>query len=67
MTDLTTLDTNGAAARIGWSPKTLMNKRVDGDGPPFVKQGRSVRYRVSDLDAWQEARVRTSTSERVQA
>ena len=65
--EITTLDTDGAAARIGLSAKTLTNKRVAGDGPPFVKMGRSVRYRVADLDAWMAARVINSTSERVAA
>ncbi len=45
---------------------THMNKmRVRGGGPRFSTFGpRAVRYRMSDLFAWAEERVSTSTSER---
>ena len=42
----------------GLSPVTLQTWRSRGDGPPFLKVGRLVRYRRSDLDAWLESRVR---------
>jgi predicted DNA-binding transcriptional regulator AlpA len=61
------VDTQGAATRIGLSAATLEKKRVYGDGPPFIKMGRSVRYRLSDLEAWIAARVVNSTSERSRA
>lgn len=32
------------------SPITLRNWRNQGKGPPYVKMGRSVRYRVSDIE-----------------
>ena len=51
------------AERQGRAVKTLQNQRVTGDGIPFVKLGRSVRYRLSDVEAWEAARVRTSTSD----
>lgn len=51
------------AERQGRAVKTLQNQRVSGDGIPFVKLGRSVRYRLSDVEAWEAARVRTSTSD----
>ncbi len=51
------------AERQGRAVKTLQNQRVSGDGIPFVKLGRSVRYRLSDVKAWEAARVRTSTSD----
>ena len=35
-----------------------------GDGPPYIKLGRSVRYRESTLVQWMKSRVRLSTSER---
>jgi predicted DNA-binding transcriptional regulator AlpA len=35
--------------------------RMKGDGPPFYKIGRSVRYRLSDVEAWLAERVRTNT------
>ncbi len=42
----------------------LAKLRVRGDGPRFVKLGGKVRYRRSALQAWLEARERSSTSER---
>jgi len=36
---------------------------VRGGGPAFVKFGRAVRYRISDLEQWVESRVRQNTSE----
>lgn len=36
-----------------------------GDGPPFIKINRSVRYRVTDLRQWIEAHRVNSTSEAV--
>lgn len=40
-------------ARIGTSTAVLANWRYMGTGPRFVKLGgRSVRYRVSDVEAW---------------
>lgn len=62
-----TVDTAGAAARLGIAVKTLHNKRVYGGGPPFLKLGRRVLYRVSDLDAWMEAHLQHSTSKKVAA
>lgn len=51
------------AERWNISPSTLAKSRVSGDGPPFLKIGRSVRYDVAEADQWLEARRRTSTSE----
>lgn len=55
--------TEGAAAIIGMAPKTLENMRSRGDGPPFLKLGRVVRYDPRDLEDWKAARRFTSTSE----
>lgn len=52
-----------AAAFRGQSVKTLQNERVRGDGCPYVKLGRSVRYRRRDLVAFVEAHLRRSTSQ----
>jgi predicted DNA-binding transcriptional regulator AlpA len=62
--EMLVLDTPGAAARVGLAAGTLEKMRVYGDGPPFIKLGRAVRYRVSDLDAWVGERLFRSTSER---
>jgi len=37
--------------------RTLADWRYRDIGPAFVRTGRSVRYRRSDLDAWLEART----------
>ena len=50
---------------FGLSRRFLEVAAVRGDGPPFIKIGRSVRYRVSDLRGWIEARRVTSTSQEV--
>lgn len=50
---------------FGLSRRFLEVAAVRGDGPPFIKIGRSVRYRVSDLRDWIEARRVTSTSQEV--
>jgi predicted DNA-binding transcriptional regulator AlpA len=57
------LTTEEAAERIGWVPNTLEKKRVTGAGPKYLKLGRSVRYRESDLENWLSARLIQSTSE----
>lgn len=51
------------AKRIGFAPKTLANQRCRGDGPPFLKVGRLVRYDPELTDQWLAERVRQSTSE----
>lgn len=51
------------AARINVAPKTLANQRCRGDGPPFLKVGRLVRYDPALTDEWLAKRVCTSTSE----
>jgi len=50
------------AQRQGRAVKTLQNDRVFGRGVPFVKLGRSVRYRLSDVLAYEDAHLCNSTS-----
>ena len=58
------LDTNGAAEYLGFQPQTLAIWRTTGRyGLPFLKLGRLVRYRKSDLDKWLASRRRTHTGE----
>ena len=58
-----------AAAQLGVQPQTLRKWRCDGTGPRFVRLGTGRRsraaYRLSDLEAWLEARSFTSTAEEV--
>lgn len=59
----TLLTTAQAARAVHLSEQTLRIARLRGNGPRFVKLGASVRYRVSDLEAWIAARVVASTAE----
>ncbi len=52
-----------AAAYLRLSPRTLERHRVEGTGSRFVKLGRRVLYRRSDLDDWAASRTFGSTSE----
>lgn len=46
------LESVDAAPVIGVEPLTLKEWRRRGYGPPYVKFGNRVRYRLSDLEAW---------------
>ena len=61
--DSSLLTVEQAAELLTLSSSTLNKRRTTGGGPPFVKLGRSVRYRLADVTAWLESRVRASTSE----
>jgi predicted DNA-binding transcriptional regulator AlpA len=41
----------------------LAKARMRGDGPPYVRIGRSVRYSEAALVQWVKSRQRLSTSE----
>lgn len=45
------------------SERTLERMRVEGTGPTFVKAGRRVLYRQSDIHDWAAQRTFRSTSE----
>jgi predicted DNA-binding transcriptional regulator AlpA len=57
------IDTPALAQRLGIDESTANKWRLTGEGPPFVKLGRSVRYRLCDVSAWVASRVVRSTSE----
>lgn len=46
------VSTKDAAKILGLSFHTLNQYRTHGTGPKFVKYGRIVRYRLSDLQTW---------------
>jgi excisionase family DNA binding protein len=50
------LDTAQAAAYLGLSRQYLEIARHKGEGPPFVKLPKAVRYSRRDLDAWMRQR-----------
>lgn len=59
------LDSEGAAALLGVSRRTLEAWRIRGGGPVYVRLGPgAVRYRPADLAAWIDARLVASTSDR---
>jgi excisionase family DNA binding protein len=53
-----------AAALLCLSERTLERFRVSGIGLKFVRMGKSIRYRLGDVEAWIERRTVGSTSER---
>lgn len=58
------LTTREAASFLGYSTGTLENLRIKGEGPPYrqrVDRGR-VFYSETDLTAWRDRQVRTSTT-----
>ena len=60
--------TPSAAEYCGVAKSTLEKLRVTGDGPRFLRRGRSIFYTLEDLDAWLSSLPRfQSTSEADQA
>jgi hypothetical protein len=58
----TLLTQREAAMALRLSTRTLERQRVSGLGVKFVKIGRAVRYRASDISEYVAARTVTSTS-----
>lgn len=46
-----------AAEYLGFQTQTLAVWRMKGKGPAYIKCGRSIRYRVSDLERWLSERT----------
>lgn len=51
------------AERQGRPVKTLQAERLKGGGVPFLKFGRTVRYRLEDVLAWEQAHLFNTTTE----
>jgi helix-turn-helix protein len=51
------------AVRLRVSLSWLAKARMRGEGPPFVKFGRSIRYAEGTLVQWTQAHLRLSTNE----
>ena len=49
------------AQYLGMSESWLRQSRIKGSGPQFLKVGRSIRYRVEDLNTWLSEQVRQNT------
>ena len=52
-----------AAHFLGLSQSWLAKLRLTGDGPPYMKVGRQVRYSRADLMSWAEKTMRQNTSQ----
>ncbi|HKY96352.1 MAG TPA: helix-turn-helix domain-containing protein [Gemmatimonadaceae bacterium] len=57
------LTTRELASMLGLKPRTVDTWRVTGEGPPFVRIGRVVRYRQSDIETFLAGQLRRSTSD----
>jgi hypothetical protein len=57
------VDTRMLAAYLRCSIEHLEQSRLRGAGPNYLKLGKLVRYRKSDVLAWIDAGVRSNTSE----
>jgi predicted DNA-binding transcriptional regulator AlpA len=57
------LSENEIAQIFGRSVPTLQKDRLRGNGPPYLKIGRLVRYRPSAVQAWLDEHTRQSTSD----
>ncbi len=53
------------AERLRISHQRIRALRMEGGGPPFIKIGYLVRYRVEDVEAWIASRARRCTAESV--
>lgn len=61
------IDTNSAAELCGISQMTMRKWRTMGEGPRFVKLGRSVRYRQEDILTFIAGRVFENTTQAMEA
>jgi predicted DNA-binding transcriptional regulator AlpA len=57
------LDERAVAEITGESTRTWERRRTSGDGPPYYRLGRSVRYDRNEVLEWVRQRRRKSTSE----
>lgn len=49
------LSTEQAAFYLGLSARKMQAMRGAGEGPPFRRHSRYIRYHIDDLDAWSAA------------
>lgn len=47
------------AERLGLPVTSVYHLNSRGDGPKYLKIGQLVRYRLTDVEAWEEAREAT--------
>lgn len=51
------MDRKEAAQYLGLKPKTLAHWAINGAGPRYIRIGRTIRYRPTDLEEYMESRV----------
>lgn len=56
------LTTEDVAALLTVKPQSVRRWRTRGYGPPVLKVGGAVRYRVEDVEAWLERQTESSSS-----
>jgi excisionase family DNA binding protein len=61
---MTLLTQREAAEELRLSERTLERLRLTGEGPKFIRMGRSIRYRFADIETWIVSQMVSSTSER---
>ena len=54
---------NDAATVLKVSLSWLAKARMHGNGPPYIRVGRSIRYSDAALMQWMKSKQRSSTSE----
>jgi predicted DNA-binding transcriptional regulator AlpA len=57
------LSVREAAAHLNVSKSWLDKRRLDGNGPPYLKMGRRVAYDLADLELFAASMKRQHTSE----
>ena len=53
----TAIDTHQTAKLLGLADITATQLRARGEGPPFFRVGRTIRYRLGDVLDWRDART----------
>jgi predicted DNA-binding transcriptional regulator AlpA len=56
------LKPNEAAEFLRLSLSWLAKSRMRGDGPPFIRAGRAIRYSEAAMQQWLKSQQRLSTS-----
>ena len=59
---LALLSVDKAASYTGLSAAYLNKLRVTGGGPIYMRLGKRVLYRISDIDSWLDSKRRISTA-----
>lgn len=59
------LDTATLAQRLGLSVSAIVSRRHQGrELPPSFKVGRNIRYRLEDVEQWEQEQVEKETTRR---